>query len=791
MERLNAALDGRYRLERELGRGGMAVVYAARDLRHGRSVAIKVLRPELGEAMGPERFLREIEVAARLNHPNILALHDSGEADGLLYFVMPFVEGPSLRDRLDHEGALPLEEATRIVREVGSALAYAHDHGLVHRDVKPENVLFQAGHAMVCDFGIAKIANEAQGRLTRTGHSVGTLAYMSPEQAAGDAEVDARSDVYSLGCLLHEMLDGRPPFSASTPQAILARKLLGEIPDLGASGRNVPRTVQRVIERALTPQPNERFPTATSLVEALDRATTRLAIAEDEQRVRWVRSLRITGTVAAIGLLGLGGWWATTRTRAPAFELVAVLPLANGANDAATDYFVQGVHQDLVLELQQAGLRVINERSVRRYTDSDASVREIADELGADGVVQGSARLSGGSVRMDLELVDPGTQEIVWFRSFASEERDVIRLLGEVTRSIAREVGVELTAEAEARLAGAPEVDPLVYQALLEARYERQKLTAESFERAESYYRLALARDSLSVDAWMGLAGVWNARAQQGLVSAQVAAQNAQPLLARARAIDPDLGQNHAMNAARLTWPEWPAGRWTEAEEAFRNAIRQDPSDATVRVYFALLLLYLGKTDEAEMQTYRAAEQAPDDPLVQGIHGQALNALHRWEEAEAAMTRARRFEPDAPILLSTLRTIYHLMGEHERAIQMWRDSYRSTGDLAALEALNRGYEEGGYYAALRSVAEIFVERRRAARSNEDPEDDDDVRPWQIGTLYTRAGMHEEAIRYLTEAVEEGDPNSPYLSIDAIFDPLRSDRRFQALVDRLGLPDSTR
>lgn len=244
-----------------------------------------------------------------------------------------------------------------------------------------------------------------------------------------------------------------------------------------------------------------------------------------------------------------------------------------------------------------------------------------------------------------------------------------------------------------------------------------------------------------------------------------------------ARAIDPGLGNEFGAIAENLTWATWPEGRWTEAEEAFRKALDQDPSDAITRAYFALLLLYLGKNEEAEEQTYRAAEQAPDDPLVQGIHGQALNALHRWEEAETALTRARRFEPDAPILLSTLRTIYHLLGEHELAIQMWRDSYRSSGDLEALEALNRGYSAGGYESALRSVAELFVERSKTER----------VTPWQIGTLYTRAGMYDQALEYLQMAVEEGDPNSPYLSVDAIFDPMRPDPRFQALVDRLGLP----
>ncbi len=200
--------------------------------------------------MGAERFLREIEVAAQLNHPNILGLHDSGEADGLLYFVMPFVEGESLRDRLDRDATLLLEDAGRIVREIGSALAYAHDRGLVHRDVKPENILFQAGHALLCDLGIAKAASEAQVQLTHTGISVGTFAYMSPEQASGEVAIDGRADIYALGCTFHEMLSGESPFAASTPQAILAKKLMGAIPELSSSRPDVPATVTEVIVKS-------------------------------------------------------------------------------------------------------------------------------------------------------------------------------------------------------------------------------------------------------------------------------------------------------------------------------------------------------------------------------------------------------------------------------------------------------------------------------------------------------------------------------------------------------------
>jgi serine/threonine protein kinase len=232
-EQLQRGLADRYRLERELGRGGMATVYLARDLRHDRSVALKVLHPQLAQALGPERFKREIETVARLQHPHILTVLDSGEAAGQLWFTMPYVEGESLRDRLRREPQLPLEDAVRIATDAARALEYAHQHGVVHRDIKPENLLLtKDGSTLVADFGIARAMSGGDEQLTQTGMSVGTPAYMSPEQAAGDRHLDARSDVYSLATVLYEMLAGEPPFTGPTPQAIVAKRLSGEIPRL-------------------------------------------------------------------------------------------------------------------------------------------------------------------------------------------------------------------------------------------------------------------------------------------------------------------------------------------------------------------------------------------------------------------------------------------------------------------------------------------------------------------------------------------------------------------------------
>src|SRR5437762_2322360 len=272
---LQPALADRYLIKRELGRGGMATVYLAQDLKHHRQVAIKVLKPELAAALGPERFLREIEIAAGLTHPHVLPLHDSGEAAGFLYYVMPFVDGETLRARLNREQQLPLEEAVQIAREVADALSYAHGRDVVHRDIKPENILLSGGHAVVADFGIARAISVAgRDKFTATGMAVGTPAYMSPEQASGQSRIDGRADIYALGCMLYETLAGQPPFTGPTAQAIMARHSLDAVPRLKIVRDAIPDELEVVIERALEKVPADRYQTSGEFAKALTTAST-------------------------------------------------------------------------------------------------------------------------------------------------------------------------------------------------------------------------------------------------------------------------------------------------------------------------------------------------------------------------------------------------------------------------------------------------------------------------------------------------------------------------------------
>ena len=443
--RLRTGLAGRYAIERELGRGGMAIVFLATDLRHGRPVALKVLAPDLAAGVGADRFSREIQIAARLTHPHILALIDSGETQGLLYYVMPYLEGESLRDRLVREKQLPLDQALQITREVADALSYAHAHGIVHRDIKPENILFQAGHAMVADFGIAMALSAASHqRLTQTGLAIGTPAYMSPEQATG-ADVDARSDTYSLACVTYEMLTGSPPFTGATPQAILARHSVDAVPRPGIVRPSVSPAVERALLKALAKMPADRFPTALAFTDALsgagpitERAPHRVARTLQRRRVRLV------GTLASLGLLVvLGGlWWrrhqaegGDRQARADPRRLAVLYFRAIGSDSLRP--IAEGFTEGLIRELSRARtLHVISANGVRPFRGVDVSPDSLGRALGVGSLVEGTLTQVGSRLRLSVSLVSTDDGTVLGSTSFERPASDVLALQDSLAASV-------------------------------------------------------------------------------------------------------------------------------------------------------------------------------------------------------------------------------------------------------------------------------------------------------------------------------------------------------------------
>jgi serine/threonine-protein kinase len=419
LERIQAAVGERYRVEREIGAGGMATVYLATDLKHQRSVAVKVLRPELAAALGHERFLREIEIAARLQHPHIIPVYDSGEADGLLYYVMPYVDGETVRDRLVRAGPLPPAEAIRIAREAADALAYAHRQGIVHRDIKPANILLSQGHAMVADFGIARAvtASAATQGLTQAGMAVGTPSYMSPEQALGETNLDGRTDIYALGVVLYEMLAGNPPFEGTTPQSIIAAALSRKVPRLAHD----PLALQPLIERALAREPQDRYQTSEELSAALDSLTSGTGFRAAAGRRR-ARGLAAAGAVAVVALAGFLLWPRIFRAESDPRKSLIVFPFENRTGDPSREYLEEAAMNLLGLAASHwQDMRVYDDErtaSLMRRSDVDPladldfeDARSMARRAGVGTLVVGDLRREGDSLSIEAKVHDVRTGE--------------------------------------------------------------------------------------------------------------------------------------------------------------------------------------------------------------------------------------------------------------------------------------------------------------------------------------------------------------------------------------------
>jgi serine/threonine-protein kinase len=462
LETLRTVLSHRYRVDREVGRGGMATVYLAQDLKHDRPVAIKVLHPELAAALGRERFLREIQIAAKLQHPHILSLYDSGDASGLLYYVMPFVQGESLQDRIAREKQLPLDEALRIVREVASALAYAHEHGVIHRDIKPGNILLANGFALVADFGLARAITRAKDSnvITHSGITIGTPSYMSPEQAGGETELDGRSDVYALACVLYELLAGDPPFSASTPAALLARHAAAPVPPIRVVRPAVPAWLDRALRRGLEKLPADRFPTAATFAKALEEPPIR--------RSRGLATLALALLVVAALAIALRS---VPHRKGGASELagldprrIAVLYFDDHSADRSLGYLADGLTESLIHELSSvSAIQVISRNGVKPFRDAPVPIDSVATALRVGSLVEGSVQRSNDRLRVTVQLIDARTNAHLESTTLERQMGELFKLeddlANEVARLLRRRIGLEIrvretiagTASAEAR----------------------------------------------------------------------------------------------------------------------------------------------------------------------------------------------------------------------------------------------------------------------------------------------------------------------------------------------------
>ncbi len=702
---LQAGLGGSYTLERELGRGGMATVFLAQDLKHDRPVALKVLHPELAATLGPERFLREIRLAARLQHPHILTVLDSGDTDGRLWFTMPYVEGETLRARLTREKQLPVGDALRIAREAASGLDYAHRHGVIHRDIKPENLLLTAdGQVLVADFGIGRAMEGAGGaeRLTETGMIVGTPAYMSPEQSAGERDLDARTDIYSLGTVLYEMLAGEPPFTGPNAQSIIAKRISGQVPSLRRARPTVPEDIERATLQALASFPADRYASAADFARALEvTATTeiRQPSATVAHRARPGFSLRrpVTAALLVGFLIGVGVLFAWRRNHAPAAaeageRRVAVLPFEN-LGDSADAYFADGITDAVRGKLTGLpGMRVTGSNSSRQYRGTEKSPQEIGRELGVDFILVGNVRWqkSAGASRVQVspELIEVASAEARWQQPFDAALTDVFQVQADIAGRVAQALDVAIGSREET-LADRPTRNLQAYDAYLkgQARFAAGP-SPVNLRQAVDLFERAVALDSGFVDAWVGLSLASALLYSNGAPSPQVA-DRARTAADRALALDakdPDaywalggyyrlvvgadakaveqyakglaLVPGHPDLLRGLGLAEVGLGRWEDAVATLRKSRQLDPRSAGTAGVLANALLWLRRYDEALEASDQAAALAPSALNV--VEGKAMIHLARGDLAAAQQVLTPPPDVDLPGFVAYMATFWDL-----------------------------------------------------------------------------------------------------------------------------------
>lgn len=676
-ERLRDALADAYVVDRELGKGGMATVFLAQDKKHDRVVALKVLHPELAASLGSERFLREIKLVARLNHPHILPLFDSDAADGFLYYVMPYVEGESLRERLDRQQLLPIEEAIRHARAIASALDYAHRQNIVHRDIKPENVMLYEGEAMVMDFGIAKAVSAAGPEtLTQTGMMVGTPAYVSPEQAAGEP-IDARSDQYSLACVLYEMLSGERPFSGSTAQAVMAKRFTETARPIRMLRGTVPENVERALEKAMSTDATKRFSSTAVFAQALVNPS--LHTPSDTQT--------LPGQVVSSA------------------KSVAVLPFANMSADAENEYFTDGIAEEIINALSKIqSLRVASRTSSFAFKGKNEDIGDIGKKLKVSTVLEGSVRKMGSKLRINAQLVNVADGYQLWSERYDREMEDVFAIQDEISQAIVTALRVVLSEGEKKQIEKARAVNVQAYDYYLRGRQYFHQLRRKSLEYARQMFNKAIEIDPEYSRAYAGVADCcsllytyFDAR-ELNLRQADVASNKALEL-------EPEMAEPHVSRGIMLSLSK----RFEEAEAEFETAIKLDPKSYEAAYWFGRARMSQGMYDEAIKLFERASQLRPEDYESVGLLAQAYHsvgnnteadtayrrrirlleqqleltpdnaracvlcavshsALHEAAKSEEYVERALSIDPDDPMLLYNVACVYAQLGKTEEAL---------------------------------------------------------------------------------------------------------------------------
>ncbi|MBC7788902.1 MAG: protein kinase [Anaerolineae bacterium] len=818
-DHLQATLGSAYTLERELGGGGMARVFAATETALGRTVVVKVLPREMSGGMSVERFKREIQLVAQLRHPHIVPVHAAGEAGGMLYYTMPFVEGESLRAHLTRHGELPVPEAVKFIQEVADALAYAHRRGIVHRDIKPENILIDEGHAVVTDFGIAKALSAAATQdsglstmpATATGVSLGTPQYMAPEQAAGDSGTDHRADLYALGVVAYEMLSGEPPFRGRTAQALIAAHI-ADVPEPVARRRpSVPPALGDLVMRLLEKRPADRPQSAEEVQRALESASANqslpparsaprrgdaaqrewFAAGKRHARMHW---LKYATLAVLLALVGIGVTYRPFGRRSSVSDSpvatdtnpagaatgaegrsIAVLPFANLSPDPENAYLGDGMTEELITALAKVeGLRVVPRSSSFALRGKGLDARELGDRLSVATVAEGSVRREGTRLRISAQLVSTKDNGVLWSEAYDREMADVFALQEEIARSVVAALKIKLETQGGSALTVQRPTNLEAYTLYLKGLYFWNLRTDEGNRQAIEYFGQAIERDSGYALAYAGLA---DAYALPFGGSSQERGLQARTAALKALALDSTLAQPHATLGLVANNYDWD---WPGAEREFGRAFELDPAYAMTRDWYAASLIAQGRFDEAIAEARRAQELEPLSLTIRSDAGLGLTYARRYDEAVEQFRMVLELDPDYARAHGRLGAVYLHQGQLKEAIAEFKIAISLAGGWLpqpwGMPGLGYAYAVSGQ----RSEAVRILDELKTAKAPRY------IRPEAVAVVYVGLGQKDEAFSWLERAVEERSI-IPWWIRDPLYDPIRSDPRFVRLLKKMGLP----
>jgi serine/threonine-protein kinase len=823
-DELQRTLGGTYTLERELGGGGMSTVFVARDNSLGRAVVVKVLPYELAAAVSVDRFKREIMLSAALQHPHIVPVLTAGEipADAsvspptpLPYFVMPFVEGESLRTRLER-GPLSVRETVNILKDVARALAYAHGRGVIHRDIKPDNILLTTGSATVTDFGVAKALTASRetrrplpqgnrsGTITIVGTSIGTPAYMAPEQAAGDPSMDHRADLYALGIVGYEMLVGAPPFHGRPPQQLLAAHLTEKPSPIGSRRYDVPAALNSLLMQLLEKEPGKRPKSAAEVVRSLEDPAVvsgtftpaAMPSAQRPKRVLW--ALAGAGILASVAA---GGAWFTNRraanapgapspaltTPAPAGKSIAVIPLVNISRDTSDAYFAAGMTSDLSNAISRIpGVRVAGSQSTAR--DASASPMDLGKSLGVNMVLTGTVQRDKTRLRVTARLVNTADGFTVWSDMFEGDSRDVFKVQDEISGAIVAAISPELSG---ARQAAAPATaqpsapppaatashgtsDLVAYDLYLRGRFFFDKRGEAGLRRALDYFQQATQRDSNFARAYAGIANAYALLPLYANVRVDSLMPLAMSAIDRAIRLDSTLAESFASRATLLQ----AAWRWAEAERDYKRALTLDPNAAQPHQWYGELLLILGRVPEAQTQLARAVRLDPLAPVTLGSYALGLAVARQPDSAIAAAKRGVELDSALVVTRFMLGAVYLQANRLPDAVRELETATRlDSGSTQAFGLLGYAYAKSGKTRQAGDIAKSLenqVGRSAGAAA-------------AAARVYIGLGDRARALTLLERAATDRDSFYSSESLaESFFDPIRADPRFLALVNRVGV-----